>query len=165
MVQAKTEEFRGERNAGLIDNLTAVWDNSVRTTHHFLAEQDISALIPQVKTALQGIGHLVIAWEGAEPVGFMGIQEHKIEMLFLAPSSIGKGLGREMIKLAIDRYGRNTWTSTNRTDRPKASTGTWDSARSAATRPTDRAILLRYSTCGGRRSSISSRFLPYKKAA
>ena len=105
MVQAKTEEFRGERNAGLIDNLTAVWDNSVRTTHHFLAEQDISALIPQVKTALQGIGHLVIAWEGAEPVGFMGIQEHKIEMLFLAPSSIGKGLGREMIKLAIDHYG------------------------------------------------------------
>lgn len=104
MVQAKTEEFRGERNAELIDNLTAVWDSSVRTTHHFLTEQDISALIPQVKTALQGIGHLVIAWEGAEPVGFMGIQEHKIEMLFLAPSSIGKGLGREMIKLAIDRY-------------------------------------------------------------
>ena len=61
MVQAKTEEFRGERNAKLIDNLTAVWDSSVRTTHHFLTEQDISALIPQVKTALQGIGHLVIA--------------------------------------------------------------------------------------------------------
>ena len=105
MVQAKTEEFRGERNAELIDNLTAVWNSSVRTTHHFLTEQDISALIPQVKTALQGIEHLIIAWEETGPVGFMGIQEHKIEMLFLAPSSIGKGLGREMIKLAIDRYG------------------------------------------------------------
>ena len=105
MIQTKIEEFCGERNAELVDRLTGVWNSSVRTSHHFLSEQDITGLIPQVKAALQGIEHLIIAWEGAEPVGFMGIQEHKIEMLFLAPSSIGKGLGREMIKLAIDRYG------------------------------------------------------------
>ena len=105
MIQTKIEEFGGERDAGLIDKLTAVWDSSVQTSHHFLTGQDISALIPQVKTALQGIGHLIIAWEGAVPVGFMGIQDHKIEMLFLSASCIGKGLGREMIKLAIDRYG------------------------------------------------------------
>ena len=99
------EEFSGEREAALIEKLTAVWNGSVRVSHHFLTEQDIARLIPQVEAALQGIEHLVVASENGTPVGFMGIQERKIEMLFLAPACIGKGLGKKMIRLAIRQYG------------------------------------------------------------
>lgn len=99
------EEFSGEREAALIEKLTAVWNGSVCASHHFLTERDIAKLIPQVEAALQGIEHLVVASENGTPVGFMGIQERKIEMLFLAPACIGKGLGKKMIRLAIRQYG------------------------------------------------------------
>lgn len=104
MEQISIKEFNGERNVELTDRLVAVWNSSVRTSHHFLAEQDIEGLVPQVVAALQGIRHLIIVWEGDAPVGFMGVQDRKIEMLFLSASCIGKGLGKELIDLAINKY-------------------------------------------------------------
>lgn len=98
------KEFCGERNIVLIDRLTDVWNISVRTSHHFLTEKDIAGLRPQVKAALQGIEHLVVVWNEDAPAGFMGIQEQKIEMLFLSASCIGKGIGKELIDIAINEY-------------------------------------------------------------
>ena len=37
-----------------------------------------------------------------EPVGFMGIQDRKIEMLFLHPAHFRKGLGRKLVQQAFD---------------------------------------------------------------
>ena len=102
--QIRIEEFIGRRTAEFVYQLVAVWNISVRTSHHFLTEQDINNLVPQVTVALQGIEHLIVVWEDGVPVGFMGIQEHKIEMLFLSSSCIGKGLGKDLINLAISRY-------------------------------------------------------------
>ena len=34
------------RTDELIDSLISVWERAVRTTHHFLTEQDIENLIP-----------------------------------------------------------------------------------------------------------------------
>ena len=75
MGQISIKEFCGERDAGLIDRLADVWNISVRTSHHFLTEEDIAGLRPQVKEALQGIEHLIVVWDGDVPAGFMGIQE------------------------------------------------------------------------------------------
>lgn len=104
MGQISIKEFCGERDAGLIDRLADVWNISVRTSHHFLTEEDIAGLRPQVKEALQGIEHLIVVWDGDVPAGFMGIQEQKIEMLFLSSSCIGKGIGKELIDIAINEY-------------------------------------------------------------
>ena len=104
MEKISIREFNEERNAELIGSLVAVWNSSVRTSHHFLTEEDIEGLVPQVEAALQMIGHLVVVWEGDVPVGFMGVQDRKIEMLFLSASCIGKGLGKELIDLAVSRY-------------------------------------------------------------
>lgn len=104
MGQISIKEFCGERDAGLIDRLADVWDVSVRTSHHFLTEEDITGLRPQVKAALQGIEHLIVVWDGDAPEGFMGIQDQKIEMLFLSSSCIGKGIGKELIDIAINEY-------------------------------------------------------------
>ena len=55
--------------------------------------EEIKAYILQ---ALKGIAHLIVV-ENKEgcPVAFMGIEEQKLEMLFIAPEERGKGLGRK----------------------------------------------------------------------
>ena len=104
MERYRIEGYTGRRDEKLIGQLVAVWNISVRTSHDFLTEEDIDGLIPQVEAALRGIEHLIIVWEGHIPVGFMGIQERKIEMLFLSLSCIGKGIGKKLIGLATGRY-------------------------------------------------------------
>lgn len=104
MERYRIEGYTGRRDEKLIGQLVAVWNISVRTSHDFLTEEDIDGLIPQVEAALRGIEHLIIVWEGHIPVGFMGIQERKIEMLFLSLSCIGKGIGKKLIGPATGRY-------------------------------------------------------------
>ena len=49
-----------ERDGGLLNRLTALWESSVRATHHFLREADISKLKPYVTEGLAGIRHLYV---------------------------------------------------------------------------------------------------------
>lgn len=92
------------RTPELIDKLLYIWEASVRATHHFLTEQNIQVIRLQGKKILCTIEFLIIVWEDGTPVGFMGIQARKIEALFLAPTYIGKGLGKQLIHFAIHTY-------------------------------------------------------------
>ena len=96
---------KDKRTTELIGQLWQVWEASVRATHHFLTEQDIQSIKQQGEEILYAIDILVVAFEEDIPVGFMGIQERKIEALFLSPALIGKGWGRQLIDLAVRRYG------------------------------------------------------------
>lgn len=71
---------------------------SVRATHHFLTEKDIVRLTPQAEEALRHIETLWVLQDGQSPIGFMGVQNRKIEMLFLHPAYIRKGLGRMLVE-------------------------------------------------------------------
>lgn len=96
---------KGERDNVLIDKLLRVWGASVRATHHFLAEADVVRLAPQAEVALRQVETLWVVADNREPVGFMGVQERKIEMLFLHPGYFRRGLGRELVRRALDRLG------------------------------------------------------------
>ena len=77
-----------ERTPRLIEALTAVWEHSVRTTHHFLSEPEILRIRAYVSQAVGGVAQLVAAENQAgEPVGFMGVENARLEMLFLAPEA------------------------------------------------------------------------------
>ena len=93
-----------DRTDKLIDALTKLWEASVRSTHHFLTEDDIQKLTLFVKTGLSGIETLVVASENHNPIAFMGIEARKVEMLFVSPDYFGKGVGRQMAELAISQY-------------------------------------------------------------
>ena len=93
---------RGKRSPMLIIKLLHIWEASVRASHHFLTETDINRLTPQAEGALQHIETLWIMEDGQCPVGFMGIQERKIEMLFLHPDYFRKGLGKVFVQRAFD---------------------------------------------------------------
>lgn len=89
----------------LINALTTLWEASVRATHHFLTEKDIQKLTPFVRMGLSDIETLIVAHDEDKPTAFMGIEGDKIEMLFIAPSHFGKGIGRELAELGISQYG------------------------------------------------------------
>lgn len=92
------------RTEQLIDELVTVWEASVKATHLFLNEKDILALLPFVKSGLREIDNLLVVYENHKSIGFMGIDNGKVEMLFLEPAYIGKGIGKNLITKAIHEY-------------------------------------------------------------
>ena len=95
-----------ERTPRLIEALTAVWEHSVRATHHFLSEPEILRIRAYVPQAVGGVAQLVAAENQAgEPVGFMGVENGRLEMLFLAPEARGCGRGGRLLRCGIEQYG------------------------------------------------------------
>lgn len=91
---------RTEKNDYLI--LIKIWEASVRATHDFLSESDIAELKPLIlehyfdavnlRCAKSADGHIL---------GFCGVAEGNIEMLFVAPEARGKGVGALLCAYAI----------------------------------------------------------------
>ena len=90
-----------QRSPELIGQLLNVWEASVRASHHFLTEADIVRLTPQAEGALQFIETLWVMQDDGRPVGFMGVQERKIEMLFLHPDYFRRRLGKTFVERAF----------------------------------------------------------------
>ncbi len=106
MKRYKIEIIRDEeRDVDLFIDLENVWLDSVSVTHRFLSVHEIVELKPYVRAELEQVNHLVVIFEDDDPVGFMGVDEGKIEMLFISPELIRKGLGREFIKVATEHLG------------------------------------------------------------
>lgn len=91
-----------ERNDAEVTQLLSIWEAAVRQTHLFLEETDIMGLRPLVADGLRQIEHL-IGWadERSQWRGFIGVQEDKIEMLFVDPAARGNGVGRQLVEHAI----------------------------------------------------------------
>lgn len=82
-----------------------VWERSVLATHHFLARKDfeaIKSIVAQIPFARMNMHCLVVE---NKITGFISVIDRKIEMLFLAPEYIGKGLGQELLQFALHKYG------------------------------------------------------------
>lgn len=95
-----------ERTQSLIKQLLMVWVKSVRETHLFLSDIEIENIKKYVPEALKGITHLIIANdENGKSVAFMGIEDEVLEMLFITPEQRGKGLGKALLGLGIEKYG------------------------------------------------------------
>lgn len=108
-----------ERTPRLIEALTAVWEHSVRATHHFLSESEILRIRAYVPQAVGGVAQLVAAEnQSGEPVGFMGVENGRLEMLFLAPEARGCGLGGRLLRCGIEQYG--VWEVTVNEQNPQA---------------------------------------------
>lgn len=97
-----------ERNEHLIEELLKVWENSVRATHRFLSNEEILEIKKCVPEALSGISHLIIDTdENENPIAFMGIEDNKLEMLFITSECRGMGIGKKMLLHGIENYGVN----------------------------------------------------------
>ena len=94
------------RSPLLIQNLLTLWEESVRATHLFLSDAEIMQIKDYVPQALNSVAHLIIAERRRDVLAaFMGIEQGRLEMLFLFPSERGKGLGRQLLQFGIQEYG------------------------------------------------------------
>jgi len=86
--------------------LLVLWEASVRATHHFLDPDDIFFFknIIQEHHAFSLVAITCIVDEQNKVLGFMGIAEDKMEMLFLDPDQRGKGLGKQLMQYALKEY-------------------------------------------------------------
>ncbi|GHV58702.1 acetyltransferase [Bacteroidia bacterium] len=82
-----------------------VWEKSVRATHNFLIYSDIEYY---KKIVLNINFNDMITYcliFKREVLGFIGINNKKIELLFLSPEIIGKGYGQKLVTFAIKKFG------------------------------------------------------------
>ena len=99
-----------DRTPELVGQLVDVWERSVRKTHAFLSEEEIAEIKLFVPQALMSVETLVVAKRDGSPVGFMGVQDGRLEMLFLDPEARGRGLGRALLTYGIEQLGVNELT-------------------------------------------------------
>lgn len=80
----------------------------MKAAHLFLSENEVSNIKQYVPQAINAVPALVIAEnETGKPVGFMGIADKRLEMLFVFNESRGRGMGKRLLEYGIENYSIN----------------------------------------------------------
>ena len=91
-----------ERTPQQLERLLIIWEASVRATHHFLSDAEVKQIKSYVPQALQSVSHLIVAVDASdEPIGFMGTEQNRLEMLFFSPAERGKEIGKQLVQYGI----------------------------------------------------------------
>ncbi len=83
------------------DQLVSVWEKSVKATHHFLSPQDFISIKEIVRSIDFNAFEVYCLVKVSEVIGFIGVLERKVEMLFLDPGYFSQGLGKRLVDFAI----------------------------------------------------------------
>lgn len=96
---------KNKRTQKLIEQLLGVWESSVKTTHLFLSIVEIENIKQYVPKALKEVSQLIVLLDEDNTCSaFMGIENNKLEMLFVSADRRGQGLGTKLIQYAIEKY-------------------------------------------------------------
>ena len=79
--------------------LLEIWERSVSATHDFLSSDDVASIKKDVEKYFSAVD-LSLCDDG-KTLGFIGVNNKKIEMLFVEPSCFGRGVGRFLIEHAM----------------------------------------------------------------
>lgn len=84
--------------------LLTIWEASVRATHHFLKEEDIVFFkeFIQQEHVFDHVELTIVQDAEGEVLGFMGVSGDSLEMIFLTPQIRGRGIGKVLVRYAID---------------------------------------------------------------
>ena len=93
----KIEKYTGKDR----EQILSVWEKSVLATHDFLNPTDFEEIKKFLQTFNFNDIEVYCLKQNEEVTGFIGLAEQKIEMLFLSPEYIGKGLGRKLTDFAF----------------------------------------------------------------
>jgi putative acetyltransferase len=105
MKLTKEERNIEQPSAVDFDEITTIWEASVRATHHFLKEADILYFKPLIRNEYLHAVNLYCIREHDHILGFLGTSADKIEMLFIDPNHRGKGIGNALLQYAVHTLG------------------------------------------------------------
>ena len=89
-------------------------------THLFLSVDEINNIKQYVPQALKDVSILVIAEnKNGNPVGFMGVDDKRLEMLFVLDKYRGQGIGKQLLQYGIENYSINELTVNEQNPRAK----------------------------------------------
>jgi putative acetyltransferase len=94
-------EYIDQASEADFDTLLAVWEASVRATHDFISEDNIQFFKPLVRNEALPSLDLRCVRDGHLPVGFVGVSNGKVEMLFIHPDYFGQGIGKRLLEYAV----------------------------------------------------------------
>ncbi|TDW18855.1 GNAT family N-acetyltransferase [Kribbella kalugense] len=79
-----------------------LWEASVRATHDFVTESDLDVFRPLVRASFAEIPQLAgLRTDDGLLIGFIGVAEGNVEMLFLDPAYRGRGGGSLLLEHAF----------------------------------------------------------------
>lgn len=109
-----------KRDSILVQKLLDVWESSVKATHLFLSVDEINNIKQYVPQAIKDVSILVITEnKNGNPVGFMGVDDKRLEMLFVLDKYRGQGIGKQLLQYGIENYSINELTVNEQNPRAK----------------------------------------------
>lgn len=94
-------EAIARRNENM-NRLLEIWESAVRKTHTFLSEADLLSIKQEVPQGIIGIQYLYCFFDDyGEIQGFIGVEQQKIEMLFIEANVRGQGVGKQLLNVAF----------------------------------------------------------------
>ena len=73
-----------------------------------LSDKEIRIIRNYVPQALREVSRLIVLEdEEKHPVGFMGLEDQKLEMLFLSPEKRRRGFGKKLLVYGMENYSVN----------------------------------------------------------
>lgn len=88
-------------NQSTEQELLTIWESSVRATHKLLNNDEILQIRNYVPQAFKQVEHLLIIIDHEQIKGFMGINDQKVEMLFIDAQTRSKGYGSKLLNYGI----------------------------------------------------------------
>lgn len=90
-----------EYNDNYREQILTIWENSVLATHDFLTPSDFEEIKELVKSINFNDFQVFCLTNENLVLGFIGVVNKKIEMLFLDPKYFGQGLGQKLLNFAV----------------------------------------------------------------
>lgn len=87
------------------DRIVRLWEDSVRDTHRFVRAEDLAAIRAELPGAYLPAVDLYGWVCRGRLTGFVGLAQGKMEMLFVHPEMFGRGVGKRLLRYAVDVLG------------------------------------------------------------
>lgn len=95
-------------NSEQFDEIIKVWESSVNATHHFLPENKRQELkLAILQQYLPNLTIFVSLDNHNNIMGFLGVDNNKLEMLFISAEHRGNGIGKQLLHFAIQQLKIN----------------------------------------------------------
>lgn len=90
-----------EHRAAYTQALTSLWERSVKKTHHFLTNDEVAHMCATLPSLLARVPVLAVCRCAGVCTGFACLCGRELDMLFVDPDWMGKGVGSELMRWAL----------------------------------------------------------------